>query len=69
MMRVSREFKARLKLADRPAYRIAIEAGINPSTLSKIVHGAEQIQPKDKRVCRVARILGLNDHEAFEAGV
>lgn len=66
MVKVSREFKARLKLAERPAYRIATEAGVNPSTLSKIVHDAERIQIGDQRVCRVARILGLSAKDAFE---
>ena len=66
MVTVSREFKARLKLANRPAYRIATEAGVNPTTLSKIVHGAEIISMGDERVCKVARILGLPEDKAFE---
>jgi plasmid maintenance system antidote protein VapI len=67
MVKVSREFKARLKLAERPAYRIATEAGVNPSTLSKIIHDAEPIQVGDERVLKVARVLGMSDHEAFES--
>ncbi len=66
MVRVSREFKARLKLADRPAYKIANEAGVNPTTLSKLVNGIEPVKPNDERIGRVAALLGLSPSEAFE---
>jgi len=66
MVRVSREFKTRLKLADEPAYQIANKAGVNATTLSKIINGIEKIQSGDERVCRVARVLGLSAKDAFE---
>jgi len=67
MVRLSREFKARLKLADQPAYKIANQAGINPTTLSKLVNGIEPLKPNDERIGRVAAVLGMSPADAFEA--
>ncbi len=66
MVNVSKEFKARLKLADQPAYKIANQAGVNPTTLSKLVNGIEPVKPNDERIERVAAVLGLQSAEAFE---
>jgi transcriptional regulator with XRE-family HTH domain len=66
MVRVSREFKARLKLADQPAYKIANRAGVNPTTLSKLINGIELVKPGDERIILVAEVLGLSATEAFE---
>ncbi len=63
---VSRAFIIGVKLADIPAWKIAQEAGLNPSVLSKIMSGALVVRPGDKRVLRVANILGLNAEECFE---
>lgn len=54
-----------VKLARRPAYRIALEAGINPSTLSRLLHGAERVRPGDGRVIAVGEIVGLTPEECF----
>ncbi len=62
---LSRKFIAAVKLADRPAYRIAIEAGLHPSTLSRLMHGAERVAPNDRRVLAVANVLGLSPGECF----
>ncbi len=67
MVKISREFKARLKLADQPAYKIANQAGVNPTTLSKLVNGIEPVKPQDERIGRVAAVLGMAASEAFEA--
>ena len=66
MVRVSREFKIRLKLADQPAYQLANQAGVNPSTLSKLVNGIEPVKSNDERIGRVAALLGLSSSEALE---
>jgi hypothetical protein len=66
MVKVSREFKARLKLNEQPAYKIANQAGVNPTTLSKLVNGIEPVRPNDERIGRVATLLGLNSAEAVE---
>ena len=65
MTKLSRCFLAELKLHPVPAYRIAQQAGINPSTLSKLIHGAEPLRPDDDRILRVGRILGLEPDEVF----
>ena len=64
-MEVSRELKIRLKLDHEPAYKIAQQAGVNPSKLSKLVNGIERLRPGDDRIVRVARILGLTPERAF----
>ncbi len=66
MIRVSRRFIEAVKLADKPAYKIAWEAGIHPVLLSKILHGYDRIWPNDRRVKAVAKVLGLDPQECFE---
>ncbi len=67
MTRLSRRFLAELKLHPEPAYRIAQQAGINPTMLSKLIHGAEPIRPADERILRVGKILRLEPDEVFES--
>ena len=64
-MKVSETFIIRLKLHRDPAYRIAQQAGVNPTTLSKLINGAEPVRPSDDRIVRVGRILGLQPDEVF----
>ncbi len=68
-MNISRKFYEAVKLADRPSYRIAIEAGIQPVILSKLLHGCEKVRPNDFRVIAVGKILGLTPEECFETEV
>ena len=65
---ISNKLKAALKLGDEPAYMIAHKAGINPSTLSKLVCGIIKVQPGDHRVLMVGKVLGLKPEECFEKG-
>ena len=65
MNQISRRFLVELKLHPEPAYRIAQQAGINPTTLSKLINGAEPIHQEDDRILRVGRVLGLESHEVF----
>ena len=67
MIKVSRRFYEAVKLADRPSYRIAIEAGIHPVLLSKIIHGYERIRPNDRRVLAVGKVLGLRPEDCFSS--
>jgi hypothetical protein len=64
---VSRQFRIALKLHSAPAYRIAMEAGIHPSVLSRLLHGADYVRPNDLRVVAVGAVLGLNPADCFEA--
>jgi len=66
-MKISQTFIIRLKLHSEPAYRIAQMAGVNPTTLSKLINGAEPIRPADDRILRVGRILGLEPEEVFDS--
>ena len=66
MIRASREFLIRLKLNDEPIYRICQQAGVNASTLSRLINGIDSVKPGDERIIRVAEVLGLDPDEAFE---
>lgn len=66
-MQISETFIIKLKLHKEPAYRIAQMAGVNPTTLSKLIHGAEPIRPDDDRLLRVGRILGLEPDQVFDS--
>jgi hypothetical protein len=66
-MIVSQKFLNAVKLSDRRAYKIALEAGLHPSTLSKIICKIERVKPQDPRVLAVARVLGLPPEECFQS--
>lgn len=66
MVKVSRKLIETVKLADRPAYKVAWEAGIHPVVLSKLIHGYDRVWPKDRRVIAVGKVLGLLPEECFE---
>lgn len=63
---MSRAFLTALKLNPEPAYRIAIRAGVNPTTLSKLITGALPAQPADPRIVAVGRQLGLSPEICFD---
>jgi len=63
---VSQKFVEAVKLAPKRAYRIAQEAGLHPTTLSKIMNGIEKAHSNDPRILAVARVLGLDPKECFE---
>jgi hypothetical protein len=65
---VSNKLKAALKLGNEPSYKIAHKAGINPSTLSKLVCGIIKVQHGDSRVLKVGKVLGIKPEECFEKG-
>ena len=64
-LQVSEEFRAKVKLNEMPAYRIAQKAGMDPSTLSKLICGIATIKPNDPRVVRVGKVLGIPAEECF----
>jgi transcriptional regulator with XRE-family HTH domain len=65
-LQISEEFRAKVKLNEKPAYRIAQEAGLDPSTLSKLMCGIANIQPGDRRVLSVARVIGIPFDACFQ---
>ena len=62
---VSKKFVAAVKLAPLKSYRLAQEAGLHPSTLSRIINGIDLTHPNDPRVLAVAAVLGLPPDECF----
>lgn len=64
---ISKKFRATIKLSEIPAWRIALKAGVDPSVLSKIMIGAIPVRPGDRRVRKVADLIGLREDECFEA--
>jgi hypothetical protein len=65
-MGVSQEFKNAVKLAPKRAYQIAHEAGLHPTTLSRIVCGIELVKMMDPRVLKVAEVLGIPPENCFD---
>lgn len=63
---LSKKLISAIKLNEVPAYKIAQDAGLHPSTLSKILNGIEKIYPNDERVLKVGRVLKLRPDECFE---
>jgi len=66
---VSQKLKIAIKLGDEPAYRIAQKAGLDPSTLSKLICGIVKVKDNDQRVIAVGRVVGLRAAECFQKEV
>lgn len=64
-IRVSRRLYEAVKLFPDPAYRVAQRAGVNPTVLSRLLHGNAQIRLGDPRVLAVARVVGVPPEHAF----
>ena len=60
--------KLRQAIAGSPLrqFQLATLAGIHPSTLSKALNGFIDLQPYDRRVLAIARVLNVKPEEAFE---
>ena len=65
-MRISSRLIHAIKLASEPSYKIAVRAGVHPTQLSKLIHGAERVRENDPRIIRVGRELGLQPDDCFE---
>ena len=66
MSGLSRRFKIEVKLNEKPAYRLAQLAGINPNDLYKLMSGISQPKPNDQRVIKVGEVVGLSPSECFQ---
>jgi len=62
---VSQKLKAKIKLSSEPAYKIAHKAGIDPTTLSKLICGIVKVRHGDPRVIAVGRVLGVPEEKCF----
>ncbi len=65
MTTISQQFLIRLKLNELPAYKIAQRAGVNPSTLSRLIHGIDKVRPSDPRIIAVGKVMGLSQSACF----
>jgi len=63
---VSEKLRAAIKLNHVPAYKVAHEAGIDPSTLSKLICGIVKVKPGDSRVIKVGKVLGIPAEDCFQ---
>ena len=63
---VSRKLLAAIKLHPEPAYRLAQEAGVNPSVLSKLMRGYQPVEVGDKRIEAIGNLLGISPHDCFD---
>lgn len=63
---VSQKLRVAIKLNEEPAYKLAQKAGLDPSTLSKLICGIIQVKPNDPRIIAVGRVVGLSEKECFE---
>ncbi|MBI3616535.1 MAG: helix-turn-helix transcriptional regulator [Candidatus Omnitrophica bacterium] len=65
MTKLSPKFVEALRMKHGQMYRLAFRAGLHPTTLSKVLNGAQEVQPKDKRLVRLGHLLGLSPEELF----
>ena len=66
MIHVSQLWRNTVKLSNKRHYQIAHEAGVHPSTLSRILNGIDLLKPQDTRVIAVGRVLGIPRDKCFE---
>ena len=64
-LRISRDLFQAVKCSPQKGYVIAERAKIHPAVLSRILHGAERLRPRDSRVLAVARVVGVPAERAF----
>ena len=62
-MVISQKLIAAIKLSPKRAYKIAWEANVNPTVLSKLINGIERPKPHDKRIINVGKVLGIPEDE------
>lgn len=63
---ISQTMRAAIKLGETPAYKIAQQAGLNPTTLSKLMCGITPVKDNDPRIIAVGKILGIPAKDCFE---
>jgi len=63
---ISRKLIIAIKLGAEPAYRVAQRAGVNPSTLSKLLCGICPVKRGDPRIIAIGRVLGFAEEDCFQ---
>lgn len=67
-MMISQKLRNKAKLSDIRHYELAHEAGLHPSTFSRILNGIENIKEKDPRVISIGKVLGIAAEDCFQEG-
>jgi len=65
-MMISQRLRNKAKLSNTRHYELAHEAGLHPSTFSRILNGIEKIKEKDPRVISIGKVLGISADECFK---
>ncbi len=65
-MQLSEKFRIALKSSPVRMYRLAQQAGLHPSTLSKFLNGIAPVKAEDPRLLRLGVLLGLRPDELLE---
>ena len=65
--KVSRRLVEAVKLHPERAYVLAWRAGMHPTVMSKLLHGAVRPAPGDRRVLAIAQVVGVPADQAFDA--
>ncbi len=68
MPSLSRRFKIEVKLNEKPAYRLAQSARVNPNYLYKMMSGIGKVKNGDHRIIKIGKVLGIPAEECFEEG-
>lgn len=64
---LSRELIKAIRFSNKKQYEIAHEAGLHYSTLSRMIHGIEEIRDGDPRALRLGAVLGIPREKLFES--
>jgi len=67
-MRISQRLRNEAKLSDTRHYELVHEAGLHPSTFSRILNGIEKIKEEDPRVISIGKVLGISPEDCFQEG-
>jgi hypothetical protein len=65
-VRISSRLIAAVKLHRERQYRLTMRARLHPTTLSRLLNGAEKPRPDDKRVIALAKVVGVPVSDCFE---
>lgn len=63
---LTQKFKDRVKLSQVPAYKLALQVGLHPNTLSKFLIGYLRPKTWDPRLLAIGELLNLEPWEVFE---
>lgn len=65
-MKISQTFYEALKTAEMPAYKLAVEVGLNPNILSKITIGISDAKNYKSQIIKIGKLLGVPATACFE---